>query len=225
MTAPPAMSLTHLEILAHRTPNASAVLAELANLEAILTLPTPTVHVVSDVHGEDVKLRQVIHNASGALRPLLGELLARATPPATPDELERLLGVVYYPQEAWRALTRGADAARRGALLAWLVERAAVVLGALARRYTIKRVDRIVPDPYDAVFRELIFGDALARTPAFLAGLIAPFVRRERDAELVWATARAIRHLAVGELIVAGDLGDRGPRLDKVIEGSRSSRG
>ena len=30
--------------------------------------------------------------------------------------------------------------------------------------------------------------------------------------------ARVIRNLAVGELVVAGDLGDRGPRIDKVID-------
>src|SRR5258706_2720303 len=73
------MALTHLQILATRYPNVPAVLAELANLEAVLTLPKPTVHVVSDVHGEDVKLRQVVNNASGSLRPLFERLFAGGT--------------------------------------------------------------------------------------------------------------------------------------------------
>ena len=67
-----------LKTLAKRYPNVDAVLAELANLEAILTLPQPTVHVVSDVHGEYVKLRQVINNASGSLRPLVERVLGDA---------------------------------------------------------------------------------------------------------------------------------------------------
>jgi len=78
------MALTHLQILAKRYPNVAAVLAELANLEAVLTLPTPTVHVVSDVHGEDVKLRQVINNASGSLRPLFERLFAGCWLPGCP---------------------------------------------------------------------------------------------------------------------------------------------
>ena len=60
-----------LRILAKRYPNVGAAVAELANLEAVLTLPKPTVHVVSDVHGEFAKLRQVVANASGSLRPVV----------------------------------------------------------------------------------------------------------------------------------------------------------
>src|SRR3954469_21632493 len=102
------MALTHLQILARRFPDARAVLAELANLQAVLTLPTPTVHVVSDVHGEHVKLRQVINNASGSLRPLFERVFAGqlAAGEMSHDEIERLLTLVYYPHETWLSLAR-----------------------------------------------------------------------------------------------------------------------
>src|SRR5205085_10693209 len=57
-----------------------------------------------------------------------------------------------------------------------------------------------------------------ARAPAFVERLIDPFCRHDRELDLVRMTARIVRNLAVGELVVAGDLGDRGPRIDKVIE-------
>jgi fructose-1,6-bisphosphatase-3 len=207
--------LTHLQILAGRFPNVPAVLAELANLEAVLTLPKPTVHVVSDVHGEDVKLRQVVHNASGSLRPLFERLLAGRL---TAGEIDQLLTCVYYPRETWTAMVGDADAARRGARLGWIVEHTAIVMRELARRYSLKYVEHIIPDPFDALFRELVFADELARRPEFVAHQIGPFVRHERDGELVGMIARVVRNLAIGELIVAGDLGDRGPRLDRVID-------
>ena len=209
------MALTHLQILAKRYPNVSAVLAELANLEAVLTLPKPAVHVVSDVHGEHVKLRQVVNNASGSLRPLFERLFAGRL---TAAEIEQLLTLVYYPRETWTQLVRELEPERRRALLHWVIHNAAIAMRELACHYSIKYVERIVPDPFDAMFRELIFADELARQPAFLDRLFAPFLRHERDTELVRMLARVIRNLAVGELVIAGDLGDRGPRLDKVIE-------
>src|SRR5438067_2463363 len=92
------MELVHLRTLAKLYPNPTAVLAELANLQSILTLPKPTVHVVSDVHGEHVKLRAVLNNASGSLRPLLERMFAGQL--AKP-ELDELLHLFYYPRETW----------------------------------------------------------------------------------------------------------------------------
>jgi len=209
------MAATHLQILAKRFPSVTAVLAELANLEAVLTLPVPTVHVVSDVHGEDVKLRQVVNNASGSLRPLFEQLFAGRL---DGEAIEQLLTLTYYPRETWAVMVRGASPDRRRELLHWVAGHAVIAIRDLARHYSLKYVARIIPDPYDAVFRELVFADELARQPAFLDRLLAPFLRAERDGELVGLISHVIRHLAVGELVVAGDLGDRGPRIDRVID-------
>ena len=62
--------LVLLRPLASRFPNVDAAMAEIARLAAVLTLPKGTVHVISDIHGEDQKLRHVINNASGSLRPI-----------------------------------------------------------------------------------------------------------------------------------------------------------
>ncbi len=68
--------LALLRPLAREFPNIDAAMAEIARLSAILTLPKGTVHVISDIHGEDKKLRHVINNASGTLRPLLEKLFS-----------------------------------------------------------------------------------------------------------------------------------------------------
>jgi fructose-1,6-bisphosphatase-3 len=211
----PTMALTHLRILARRFPDAQEVLAELANLQAVLTLPKPTVHVVSDVHGEYVKLRQVINNASGSLRPLFERLFAGRL---DGEAIEQLLTVMYYPRETWAVMVRRTSAERRRELLQWVAGHAAVVIRDLARHYSLKYVAKVIPDPFDAVFRELVFADELARQPEFLGRLLQPFLDHGRDRELVALIAHVVRNLAVGELVVAGDLGDRGPRIDRVID-------
>jgi fructose-1,6-bisphosphatase-3 len=213
------MALTHLQILARRFPDARAVLAELANLQAVLTLPKPTVHVVSDVHGEYVKLRQVINNASGSLRPLFERLFAGRLDGEAPEEsIDQLLTLTYYPRETWAMLVGRASTERRRELLHWVAGHAAVVIRDLARHYSLKYVAKIIPDPFDEVFRELAFANELVRQPEFLGRLLQPFLDHDRDGELVVLIARVIRNLAVGELVVAGDLGDRGPRIDRVID-------
>ncbi len=194
-----------LKTLAKRYPDVDAVLAELANLEAVLTLPRPRVHIVSDVHGEHVKLRQVIANASGSLRPLVERVST------DPD----LLALIYRPRETWLSVGSGAD---RRELMQRFVPPLVEVLRSLAARYTLKWVEKIIPDPFDAIVREMLFAPELARSPDFIDRLVAPFLRHDRDLDLIRMLAHVIRNLAVAELIVAGDLGDRGPRIDKVIE-------
>lgn len=209
------MALTYLQALAKSYPNVEAALVELSNLGAILTLPKPAVHVVSDVHGEYGKLRHVVNNASGSLRPFVESLLGNRLSQA---EIGELLNLVYYPRETWHALTGGKDLAARRALLERVVPSGIEMIRELARRYTLKHVDRIIPDPFDAMCRELLFGKELARSREFVARLVEPFLRHGREVELVRLIAHVVRNLIVGELVVAGDLGDRGPRIDKVIE-------
>src|SRR3954466_4639995 len=71
-----AYELITLRALSGRFPDVDSAMAEIARLAAVLTLPKGTVHVISDIHGEDKKLRHVINNASGTLRPLVQRLFA-----------------------------------------------------------------------------------------------------------------------------------------------------
>ncbi|HEV7556759.1 MAG TPA: fructose-bisphosphatase class III, partial [Kofleriaceae bacterium] len=135
-----------------------------------------------------------------------------------PQAINELLNLLYYPLETWNSLAANLDVAGRKALLFRIIPPAIEVIRELAGRYTLKYVEKIIPDPFDAMFREMLFGKELARSPAFIDQLVEPFLRYERDLELVRLTSRVVRNLAVGELVVAGDLGDRGPRLDKVID-------
>lgn len=204
-----------LRALAHRHPNAESALAALSSLEASLTLPVGTVHVVSDVHGESQKLGHILRNASGSVRPLVDHVFAELTP----AERQDLLAVIYYPREAHDAISsRLAGDEERAAFARTIARRLATILSALARRYTIEDTERVFPDAYRALLRELVFSGALGRQDAYVDALLAPHLRGGGGVDLVRVLARAVRNLSVHELVVAGDLGDRGPRIDKVIQ-------
>src|SRR5271169_1480309 len=88
--------LATLEPLAREIPNIDSAVAEIARLSAQLTLPKGTIHVISDIHGEDKKLRHVINNASGTLRPLVERMCAARLDAA---QFQEFLTLCFYPAE------------------------------------------------------------------------------------------------------------------------------
>lgn len=215
-----AASTHYLRALTYRFPSVESALAEIAHLRAVLELPRGTVHVVSDVHGEFLKLEHILRNGSGTLRALV-----ERTFPALDDAARTsLLNVVYYPREAWARATTGLDAAARAALLRATMERVLVLLRSFAARFSGRHAERLFPAPYKEVFAELLLAPLAARDASYTAALLSPFVEHDGGLELLRAAAHVLRSFASYELVVAGDLGDRGPRIDRVIESLRRAR-
>ncbi len=206
----------YLQALARRFPSRESALAEIAHLKSVLVLPKGAVHVVSDVHGEDKKLSHIIRNASGRLRTLVDELFGERL---SADERRELLTLVYYVRESWMHL--GVSDKPREERARWLSTRLSWMrdlIRTLAEGHTARAVERIYPAPYEELFREIVtFSGGVHRDDAYLQALLEPFVDRGQGLDLLRLASRIVRNLSVHELVVAGDLGDRGPRLDRVI--------
>src|ERR1700741_5102588 len=95
--------LAKLAPLAREIPNIDSAIAEIVRFSAELTLPKGTIHVISDIHGEDKKLRHVINNASGTLRPLVEKLFKNRY---SKKEFQELLTLIFYPAEVVRRLEK-----------------------------------------------------------------------------------------------------------------------
>src|SRR3978361_2027422 len=93
---PPEQQLAILRPLAREAPHIDSAAAEIARLSAVLSLPKGTIHIISDIHGEDKKLRHVINNASGTLRPLVESHLKSQM---TQQQFQDFLTLVFYPAE------------------------------------------------------------------------------------------------------------------------------
>jgi fructose-1,6-bisphosphatase-3 len=203
-----------LSALARQYPTADSALAQIAGLTASLDLPMGVIHVISDIHGEDQKLRHVIHNASGALRPLVEATLRDRL---SAEEQHRFLAILYYPREALARLApqlvAQGPAARTERVYATL-QLQCEIIRALRKTYRREHVDRLTPPEYRELFIEMLS----AQRPDFPKAMLAALVEHDRDWDVIVAASRLIRALACAELIVAGDLGDRGPRIDRVID-------
>ncbi|MES2573256.1 MAG: fructose-bisphosphatase class III [Verrucomicrobiota bacterium] len=208
--------LATLRPLAREIPNVDFAVAEIVRYSAELTLPKGTIHVISDIHGEDKKLRHVINNASGTLRPLVERLLKEKLPPG---EFEEFLTLIFYPAEVVGRMEQTLrDPQEIKAFAGRTLSNLFSVVRVLAARRSLKHATRIFPAEYRDLLTEILHEPSTERERDYLEAMVGELVRRGRALHLVHLTGRVIRNLAIDELIIAGDCWDRGPRGDRVVD-------
>ncbi len=207
---------TLLQVLARQFPNVDAAMAEIARLSAVVTLPKGTIHIISDIHGEDKKLRHVINNASGTLRPVVERLFKDRM---TAEEFSEFLKLIFYPAEVTERLEETAmhPAELREFAIRTLRNQFELVR-VLATRYSLKRGMDVFPAEYRELLAEMLHEPTTERGPEFVEAIVEELLRRGRVLHLIHVTGRLVRNLAIYELIIGGDCWDRGPRGDKVVD-------
>lgn len=208
--------LAALRPLARDMPNIDSAIADIARYSAELTLPKGTIHVISDIHGEDKKLRHVINNASGTLRPLVERLLKDKMEPA---RFEEFLKLIFYPAEVVGMLEKSLrEDDERKAFAVEALHGLFDVVRVLAARRSLRHAVRLFPAEYRELFGEILHEPSTEREGDYIGAIVDTLVRRKRVLHFIHLTSRLIRNLAIDELIIAGDCWDRGPRGDRVVD-------
>ena len=205
------------QILSKSYPTVRSAVFEIAALKAQLEMPKGVVHVISDVHGEARKLRHVINNASGRLRPVVEDLFGDEM-----DEVEfqEFLHLLYYPTELVQKKAQefeGCDDLRYEWVLQTLIKQFDLIR-VMLRTKRRKEVRHHAPKEFRELFEVLLNFPANGHHEVFLTTQVRELVQQKMDVQAVQAASRFVRNLTVDELVVAGDLGDRGARLDWVID-------
>src|SRR5205085_2460757 len=170
--------LSALRVLSEHFPNVDAALAEIARLSAVLTLPKGTIHVISDVHGEDKKLRHVINNASGTLRPLVEKHLAGKM---SPQQLSDFLTLIFYPAEVTEHLeVTMTDPQQIRAYAMRTLPYQLELVRVLSSRYSLRRATRSFPAEYVALLTEMLNTPATERAEGVFAAIVDDLAARGR---------------------------------------------
>ena len=208
--------LALLRALSAQFPCVDSAMAEIARMSAVLTLPKGTIHVISDVHGEDKKLRHVINNASGTLRPLIERMFASRM---DAKEFQEFITLSFYPAEVIEGMEQNPlpPAELRAFSLRTLRNQFELVR-VLTARYSLKRAMEVYPPEYKELLVEMLHVPTTARGPEFIEAIVDKLQQRGRVLHLIHLVGRLVRNLAVRELIIGGDCWDRGPRGDKVVD-------
>ncbi|MDP0491603.1 MAG: fructose-bisphosphatase class III [Verrucomicrobiota bacterium JB023] len=204
-----------LSLLARQFPTSTSVLSQIALLQAKLTLPKERIHIISDVHGDARKLRHVINNASGGLSNLVDEVFGDEL---TDEEKSIFLAFLYYPVEKMRSYQdRIKNVEWRLTKVKKLLRLQFRLVRHLAKTVTKEELLSLMKEDFRVLFIALLDEVSFQRNPEYVDSMIDALSDYDHDIVALHEASRLVRNLVVSEVVVAGDLFDRGERGDHVI--------
>ncbi len=207
-------NLHYLKMLARQYPSVQAASTEIINLQAILNLPKGTEHFVSDVHGEHEAFLHILNSASGVVREKLDELLGASV---SKFDLDQLATLIYYPSEKLEEVTR--ETADMAEWYRITFHRLIEVCRLVSSKYTRSKVRKAMPKEYAYIIDELIhthYEDNDKRD--YYENIITTIIKTERAPNFLIQLCELIKRLAVDRLHIVGDIYDRGPGADLVMD-------
>lgn len=204
----------YLDLLSRQYPTEEAVCSEIIQLGAVLSLPKGTEHFMSDLHGEDEAFRHILNNCSGVIREKVDAAFGHTVP-----ERERawFAAMIYYPEEKIEEVKRsGADMTDWYSITLYrLTETARLV----ASKYTRSKVREALNEAYADVLDELLYTNLEEKDKAaYVQNIVTSIVETACADEVIAALCGLIKRLAVDRLHIVGDVFDRGPRADRILD-------
>ena len=205
-------NLRYLKLLAGKFPNIPAAATEIINLEAILNLPKGTEHFLTDIHGEYETFSHFLRNASGVVKRKIDEVFGNRI---RESEKRRIATLIYYPEQKLELLLRSEKDPDE--LYNIALQRLVEVARSAASKYTRSKVRKALPNDFAYIIEELLNETAAGRQEYFNA-IIQSIIRIDRAKPFIFAICRFIQRMLIDRLHVIGDIYDRGPAADKVMD-------
>lgn len=203
----------YLELLAKQYPNAQAAACEIINLKAITCLPKGTEFFFSDLHGEYSAFLFQLHSASGVIRKKIDELFEQSI---SEEERAALARLIYYPDTEIAIAKKEA-----GNFEDWCrisIYRLVELCKEAASKYTRSKVRKKLPPAFAYIIDELLHADGGKNRLQYSNGIIRAIVETGMGTQFISALCLLIRQLLVDKLHIIGDIFDRGPHADKIMD-------
>ncbi len=205
--------LAYLKLLARQYPTVKAASSEIINLTAICGLPKGTEYFFSDLHGEYEAFIHLLRSASGIIREKIRETFGHIIPE---DEQVELANLIYYPDrnlsrlmhqgrftEDWQRIT---------------IYRLVQICKEVCSKYTRSKVRKKMPKQFAYIIDELIHVDYNDENKRVYYGeIIASMIETGVADEFIVAICELIQNLTIDNLHIIGDIFDRGPRADIIM--------
>ncbi len=206
--------LDYLRLLSEKFPSRRKCLSEIINLNAILGLPKGTEYFFSDIHGEDRAFIHLLRSSSGVIRDKTNEIFEGEL---SEEEKRELSHLIYYPQRelAQRRLDGTESRLWQKAVIYRLIR----VCRAVSKKYTRSKVRKKMPADYAYILDEMLHTDEHeADKQVYFESIIDTIVENEAAESFIGELCDLIHNLSIDSLHILGDIFDRGPRADLVME-------
>ena len=208
------LEVRYLERLAELYPTIAAASTEVINLEAIVNLPKGTEHFLTDIHGEYEAFSHVLKNGSGAVKRKIDDVFGNTL---SRQDKQSLATLIYYPAQKLAQLKP-----RQSDLGAWYrktLYRLIDVCRMMSSKYTRSFVRKRLPGDFAYILDELLHAHFEDHDKEFYYGrILDSIIDIGRADDFITALAQLIQRLAVYRLHIVGDIFDRGPRPDIILD-------
>ena len=206
--------LHYLNMLSLLYPTVQTAGTEIVNLQAILNLPKGCEHFISDVHGEHEAFLHILNSCSGVIRERIDLLFADSMPAA---ERRQLATLIYYPEEKLELLKPGMENPEEWYRIT--LHRLIELARSLSERYSRAKVRKALPPDFAYIMEELLYTDGKEVDKRdYFENIIATIIEIGQAKEFVAAVCALIKWAAVDHLHLVGDIFDRGPRADVIMD-------
>ena len=209
--------LKYLSLLARDYPSQAAAASEIISTQALLKLPKGTEHFMSDLHGENEAFVHILNSASGVIREKVDIVLGESVPEQTRAELATL---IYYPNEKLPQLK--AECTDEEALDHWYTETLLQLIDIcrlVSSKHTRQHVRSCLPSSCGYILDELLHAHFEDHDKDLYYGqIVGSIIENGRADRFIVRLCELIKRLAVDKLHIVGDLFDRGPRPDIILD-------
>lgn len=208
-------NIEYYKLLARTYPTIQAASTEIINLSAILNLPKGTEHFMSDIHGEYESFIHIVNNASGVVKRKINDVFGDTITQKDKAELGTL---IFYPREKIKIIKHDYEDYLNDWYKVTLFRMVEVCRNA-STKYTRSKVRKALPKDFAYVIEELLHEQENApNKQEYYNGIIDTIIRINRADNFIEALSTIIRRLVIDHLHIVGDIFDRGPQPDRIID-------
>jgi fructose-1,6-bisphosphatase-3 len=209
--------LRYLKLLARNFPNIATASTEIINLEAILNLPKGTEHYLADLHGEYEAFQHVLRNASGTIKRKVKEIFNETL---SSREQKELCTLIYYPERKLELVKQTFD--DNNDMKDWYfitINRLVKVCRNVSSKYTRSKVHKALPNDFSYIIQELLHESSTdPNKQAYVDVIVRTIITTGRADDFIIAMCYLIQQLTIDLLHILGDVYDRGPSPDKIMD-------
>ena len=209
-----AVRLRYLQLLSKQFPTVQAASTEIIRLRTILNLPKGTEHFMSDIHGEYDAFLHILNSCSGEVKEKLLEVFGASL---SQKEHSDLATLIYYPKSKMQLVSDSTPD-----MTEWYrttLHQLVQVCRYVSIKHTRNKVRSYMPAGYAEIIDELIhLRDEDGSKRLQFENMIQTIIEIGQAADVIQALSHIIKSLTCDHLHIVGDIFDRGPRADIVMD-------